>query len=88
MKRLVLLIAALVVATPLFAAETKEDLCKLNLQKLRDLRQTPVMGQPLLGQIQSDRKDAETAQKAKDYDKCVNLTNRALANVLKGSNTN
>ncbi|MDR9752707.1 hypothetical protein RG836_14730 [Pseudomonas sp. SZMC_28357] len=64
MKRLVLLIAALAVATPLFAAETKEDLCKLNLQKLRDLRQTPVMGQPLLGQIQSDRKGRRDGAKS------------------------
>jgi len=88
MKRIALFIAALVVTAPLFAAESRQALCELNLKKLSDLKQTPVMGQPLLGQIQSDRKDAEAAHKAKDYDKCVDLTNRALANVMKGSNTN
>ena len=85
MKRLGLFFASLVVATPLFAAD---DLCAINLQKLHDLKQTSVMGQPALGNIQQDRKDAEAAQKAGDKQKCIDLTNRALKTVkdVQGNN--
>ncbi|MBK5512266.1 hypothetical protein [Pseudomonas sp. TH15] len=85
MKRLVLLIASFVVATPLFAAN---DLCAINLQKLHELKQTAVMGQPALGEIQQARKDAEAAQKAGDTQKCIDLTNRALKTVkdVQGNN--
>jgi hypothetical protein len=85
MKRFVLFIAAFVVAAPLFAAD---DLCTVNLQKLHDLRQTPVLGQPALGDIQQDRKDAEKAQKDGNKQKCIDLTNRALEKVkkLQGNN--
>jgi hypothetical protein len=85
MKRLGLFFASLIVATPLFAAD---DLCAINLQKLHDLKQTAVMGQPALGNIQQDRKDAEAAQKAGDKQKCIDLTNRALKTVkdVQGNN--
>jgi hypothetical protein len=85
MKRLALFFVSLVVATPLFAAD---DLCAVNLQKLKELRQTAVMGQPALGDIQQDRKDAEAAQKAGDKQKCIDLTNRALKKVkdVQGNN--
>ncbi|MBV6826652.1 hypothetical protein [Pseudomonas sp. PD9R] len=78
MKRFGLFIAALVVATPLFAAD---DLCSINLQKIKDLKQTAVMGQPQLGEIQQDRMDAEKAQKAGQTQKCIDLTNRALKKI-------
>ncbi|VVO53405.1 hypothetical protein [Pseudomonas fluorescens] len=85
MKRSLLFFVSLVVATPLFAAD---DLCVVNLQKLKELKQTPVIGQPALGDIQQDRMDAEAAQKAGDTQKCISLTNRALDKVkkLQGNN--
>ncbi len=85
MKLLGLFVVSLVVATPLFAAG---DLCAVNLQKLKELRGTAVMGQPALGNIQQDRKDAEAAQKAGDKQKCIDLTNRALKTVkdVQGNN--
>lgn len=78
MKRLGLFIVAFVIASPLFAAD---DLCAVNLQKISDLKQTAVMGQPQLGQIQQDRMEAEKAQKAGDKEKCIALTNRALKKI-------
>jgi hypothetical protein len=78
MKRSILFMVAALVATPLFAAE---DLCALNLKQIRNDKATPVMGQPLLGQIQADRKAAEKAQAAGDTQKCIDLTNRALKNI-------
>jgi hypothetical protein len=79
MKKVLLLAAALMVSGSVFAAE---DLCEINLQKLRDLKvSTGQIGQPLLGQIQEARMQAETAQKAGKTEECIALTNKALKDV-------
>lgn len=79
MKRSILFVIAGLVATPLFAAD---DLCAINLQKIRDYKATPVMGQPLLGQIRDARMQAEKAQAAGDKQKCISLTNKALQDIV------
>ena len=78
MKRSILFMVAALVATPLFAAD---DLCAINLKKIRDDKATPVMGQPQLDQIRDARIAAEKAQKAGDKQKCIDLTNRALKDI-------
>ncbi|VVO38090.1 hypothetical protein [Pseudomonas fluorescens] len=78
MKRSILFLVGALVATPLFAAD---DLCAINLQKIRDLKATPVIGQPQLDKIRSARMEAEKAQAAGDTQKCINLTNRALQDI-------
>lgn len=78
MKRSILFLVGALVATPLFAAD---DLCAINLQKIRELKATPVMGQPQLDKIRNARMEAEKAQAAGDTQKCINLTNRALQDI-------
>lgn len=81
MKKVLLLAAALMVSGSAFAAE---DLCEINLQKLRDLKvSTGQIGQPLLAEIQKNRMDAEQAQKAGDTKQCIELTSQALDKVIK-----
>lgn len=78
MKRSILFLVGALVATPLFAAD---DLCAINLQKIRELKATPVMGQPQLDKIRSTRMEAEKAQAAGDTQKCISLTNQALQDI-------
>ena len=80
MKRSVLLVLAALVATPIFAAD---DLCTINLQKLADYKASSgTIGQPLLGQIHDARVAAQEAQAAGDTQKCINLTTKALQDVV------
>ncbi|VVO39776.1 hypothetical protein [Pseudomonas fluorescens] len=78
MKRSILFLVGALVATPLFAAD---DLCAINLQKIRELKATPVMGQPQLDKIRNTRMEAEKAQAAGDTKKCISLTNQALQDI-------
>ena len=80
MKRSVMFLLASLVATPLFAAD---DLCTVNLKKLSDYKATAsTLGQPLLDQIRDTRIEAQKAQAAGDTQKCINLTNKALQDVV------
>lgn len=84
MKKVLVLAAALMVSGSAFAAS--DDLCKDNLQKLREDRvSTGQIGQPLLDQIRKARMQAEAAQKAGKIDDCIALTNKALMGVDKAS---
>lgn len=82
MRKILMLVAAVCVSTTAFAAD--KDLCQVNLQKLKDLKvSSGQIGQPLLAEIQENRRDAETAQKAGNEKECVALTSQALDKVLK-----
>lgn len=82
MKKVLLLAAALMVSGSAFAAPS--DLCEINLKKLADLKvSTGQIGQPLLAEIQANRKAAEAAKMAGKTDVCIEQSSQALDKVIK-----
>lgn len=66
-------------ATGSVMASDDMNLCEVNLQKLRDLRASiAVVPQPLLGEVQHLRMDAQDAKDNNDPKKCVGYTLKAL----------
>ena len=76
-----LFITAAMLASPVFAA-AQEDLCQINLQKIRDAKvSTEAMSEQLSSEIDASVQQA-TAEKAKGTEEgtknCISLTTQAI----------
>ncbi|WP_350612792.1 hypothetical protein [Pseudomonas sp. HY7a-MNA-CIBAN-0227] len=78
MRKVLVFACTALIAGSAVSAESM-NLCDANLQKLRDLKASiSVMPQPLLGEVQSLRMDAQDAKDDSDQAKCIALTTKAL----------
>ncbi len=84
MKRLALLAAAALLASPAaFAAD--KDLCQLNMQEVEDNMATNMatLGEPSKSQIEEHIEQARQAQQSGDTEACITHSTKALQE-LKG----
>lgn len=74
-----LFITAAMLASPVFAAGTKDDLCQINLDKINNgkaLLATDTSGKS--GEIDTAVSQAKAAHAAGDDKKCIEITSKAL----------